>query len=223
MGGVALQKIAAGEVVLRNEATRVAWTVRVPAFELGVHAVTRDLYASVVGGPSGEEPVTDVSWRDALRFCNLLSAEVGFTPCYVIGDDLDAFDVVRDEAADGYRLPSEAEWEYGCRAGTTGERYGDLDAIAWHRGNSGGTAREVATRQPNAWGLHDTIGNVWEWCWDLFDPAVYGPYRVFRGGGWQDTPRGCRASARRKSHPSFRIDDLGFRLARSPEAAITAS
>ncbi|MFI6291009.1 formylglycine-generating enzyme family protein [Nonomuraea sp. NPDC050790] len=203
--------IAAGEIVLRDEGTRKTWTVRVPAFELAAHPVTREEY-----GSAGREPVTDVSWREALVFCNRRSAEDGLAPCYALGDDPDALDVTCDPAAGGYRLPTEAEWEYACRAGSTGERYGDLDAIAWHRGNADGAAHAVATRRPNAWGLHDTIGNVWEWCWDLFDPAVYGPYRVFRGGGWQDPPRGCRASARRKSHPSLRIDDLGFRLARTP-------
>jgi len=74
---------------------------------------------------------------------------------------------------------------------------------------------DVGTKQPNAWGFHDTIGNAWEWCWDVYDARVYGPYRVFRGGGWCDKPRACRASCRRKSHPTYCIDDLGFRLARS--------
>ncbi|MFI6503011.1 formylglycine-generating enzyme family protein [Nonomuraea typhae] len=148
-------------------------------------------------------PVTEVSWPEAVAFCDLLSLAEGLRPYYRTG------------AGDGYRLPTEAEWEHACRAGTTGERYGELDAIAWHRGNSGGASHEVGTRQPNAWGLHDMIGNVWEWCWDLYDPARYGEYRVFRGGGWLDPPRGCRASARRRSHPSFHIDDLGFRVARS--------
>jgi formylglycine-generating enzyme required for sulfatase activity len=122
--------------------------------------------------------------------------------------------VVCDWDAGGFRLPSEAEWEYACRSGDSGVRYGALEEIAWYRGNSGGTVHDVATRQPNAWGLHDMIGNVWEWCWDLYDPGVYGPYRVFRGGG-SDRPRSCLASCRRKSHPTSYIDDLGFRLARS--------
>jgi len=117
--------------------------------------------------------------------------------------------VVCDSAADGYRLSSEAKWEHAARAGSRAVRYGDLDEIAWYRGNSGDRVHDVATRAPNAWGLYDMIGNVWEWCWDLFDLGVYGPYGVFRGGGWQDQPRGCRAACPRKSHPTFRIDDLG--------------
>jgi len=212
--------IPAGQVLLRDQGTKRTWGVEVGAFRLAPYPVTRELYLTVQGearGSSGRArtPVTEVSWVDALRFCNDLSLASGLDPCYTLGDDPDAQDVVCDWQADGYRLPTEAEWEHGCRAGTTGARHGELDDIAWYRGNSGSEVHEVATRAPNPWGLFDTIGNVWEWCWDVFDPAVYGPYRVFRGGGWQDPPWACRASCRRKSHPTFRIDDLGFRLARS--------
>lgn len=176
-----------------------------------------------------ELPVTEVSWFDALRFCDLLSRAHGLVPCYrasgwvpdggwdrggPVGDP-DGAGVRSDPDADGYRLPTEAEWEHACRAGDPGVRYGDLDTIAWYRKNSGGRPQDIGGREPNAWGLHDMIGNVWEWCWDLYDPRVYGPYRVFRGGGWNDHHWGCQASARRKSHPTLRIDDLGFRLARS--------
>ncbi|MFB7188154.1 formylglycine-generating enzyme family protein [Streptomyces sp. NPDC056230] len=215
-----MRAIPAGEIVLRDEGTRTDWKVAVGAFRLAPYPVTTELYRAVRGeapaGPVGPlTPVTEVSWKDALDFCNLLSRATGLEPCYVLGDDPDGQDVVCDWEADGYRLPSEAEWEYACRAGTSDTRYGELDEIAWHRGNSGGRVHDVATRTPNAWGLHDMIGNVWEWCWDVYDPSVYGPYRVFRGGGAYDRPRGCRASCRRKSHPTFRIDDLGFRLARS--------
>jgi sulfatase modifying factor 1 len=89
-----------------------------------------------------------------------------------------------------------------------------LDAIAWYRDNSDGRPHEVGGKQPNARGLHDTLGNVWEWCWDLYDPEVYGTYRLLRGGGWFDEHWSCRTSVRRRSHPAYRIDDVGFRIAR---------
>ncbi|MEV6230460.1 formylglycine-generating enzyme family protein [Saccharopolyspora shandongensis] len=212
--------VPGGEIVLRDEGTKTNWPVEVGDFLLAAHPVTRELYRAVTGdapaSPAGPRtPVTEVRWQDAVRFCNLLSEAAGRHPCYSIGDDPDAREVTCDWSADGFRLPTEAEWEHACRAGTSSVHYGELDEIAWYRGNSGGEVHEVATREPNAWGFHDMIGNVWEWCWDVYDPAVYGPYRVFRGGGWYDPPRGCRASCRRKSHPTLRTDDLGFRLARS--------
>jgi sulfatase modifying factor 1 len=125
--------------------------------------------------------------------------------------------VTWDRAADGYRLPTEAEWEHACRAGTSGPRYGPLDDIAWHRGNSGERPHPVGTLLPNSWGLHDMLGNVWEWCWDFYDPEVYGSYRVLRGGGWFDEHWSCRASVRRRSHPTLHLDDVGFRVARTPQ------
>lgn len=216
--------IPAGEIVLRDEGTRTTWKVQLPPFQLAAVPVTRALYQTIcnnapasAAGP--RTPVTEVSWLDAVRFCNLFSRTAGLTPCYAFGDDPDARDVVCDWQADGYRLPSEAEWEHACRAGSTDVRPGELDDIAWYRANSGGHVHDVATRAASPWGLFDMIGNVWEWCWDIYDPTVYGPYRVFRGGGWNDHPRGCRASCRRKSHPTFRVDDLGFRLARALGAA----
>lgn len=118
-------------------------------------------------------------------------------------------------AADGYRLPTDAEWQYACKAGTSGYRYGQIDDIAWYADNSDGRIHDVGGKAPNPWGLFDMLGNVWEWCWDLYDEDMYGSYRILRGGGWAESERGCGATVRRRSHPTFTIDDLGFRLARS--------
>ncbi|MFD7010488.1 formylglycine-generating enzyme family protein [Rhodococcus jostii] len=207
--------VAAGEITLSDRRTTRSWSVELNAFEVAVHPVTQGEYAEITGEWPGTTrgtrlPVDGVSWRDAILFCNTLSERAGLGAAYrVTGND-----VVWDTTADGYRLPAEAEWERACRAGTTGPRYGPLDAIAWYHGNSDGRSRDVGGKQPNAWGLHDTLGNVWEWCWDLYDPEVYGTYRVLRGGGWFDEHWSCRASVRRRSHPTYRIDDVGFRLAR---------
>ena len=213
--------MAAAEVTLRDRRTSSTWTVGVGPYELGAVPVTQARYTEIVGQSQGTAhggglPVVDVSWLDAVDFCNALSRRAGLTPAYSVLRDSDC--ATWDSTADGYRLPTEAEWEHACRAGTTGARYGDLDEIAWHRGNSAGRVHDVGGRRSNAWGLHDMLGNVWEWCWDLYDTEVYGSYRVLRGGGWSDPHWSCRASVRRRSHPTFRIDDVGFRVARGATA-----
>ncbi|GGX85132.1 hypothetical protein GCM10010358_44010 [Streptomyces minutiscleroticus] len=207
-----------GRVTLSDRRTRRSWPVELGPYRLSAFQVTRGLYARITGGgtePGGpcRAPASEVSWWDAVRFCNTLSHRDGLAPAYVLHGDDEG--VEWDASADGYRLPTEAEWEHACRAGTDGPRYGPLDEIAWHRGNSADRVHDVGGREPNAWGLYDMLGNVWEWCWDLYDPEVYGTYRVLRGGGWFDERWSCRASVRRRSHPTFRVDDVGFRVARS--------
>ncbi|MFE7030531.1 formylglycine-generating enzyme family protein [Streptomyces sp. NPDC057621] len=211
-----------GQVTLSDRRTRRSWSVELAPYRLGAFPVTQALYGRVSGmWPSSADgyrlPVEGVSWWDAVRFCNALSLREGLTPAYAIRADGGGveLEVDWDRAADGYRLPTEAEWEHGCRAGTPGPRYGPLDEIAWYRDNSQERVHDVGGKRPNQWGLHDMLGNVWDWCWDVYDAEVYGGYRVLRGGGWFDEHWSVRASARRRSHPSYQVDDVGFRVARS--------
>ncbi len=129
------------------------------------------------GGSGARSPVVEISWLDAIRFCNAASAAEGLAPAYSV----EAVEVIWNTDASGYRLPTEAEWEYACRAGIEGPHYGPLGLIAWTAGDGVESPQEVGVKQPNGFGPHDTLGNVWEWCWDLLDPARYGDYRVFRG------------------------------------------
>ncbi|MET9882075.1 SUMF1/EgtB/PvdO family nonheme iron enzyme [Streptomyces sp. NPDC006430] len=207
-----------GRVTLSDRRTQRRWSVDLAAYRIAAFPVTQEQYAELTGQrPSTADgdrlPVEGVSWWDAVRFCNTLSERDGFTPAYHLRADDE--DVDWDTSADGYRLPTEAEWEHACRAGAAGPRYGPLDDIAWYRDNSQERIHPVGGKQPNAWGLYDMIGNVWDWCWDVYDAEVYGSYRVLRGGGWFDEHWSCRASARRRSHPTFRVEDVGFRIARS--------
>jgi formylglycine-generating enzyme required for sulfatase activity len=151
-------------------------------------------------------PVEQVSWWDAMEFCQKLKTSENRT----------------------YRLPTEAEWEYACRAGsTTAFYFGDDDDslrdYAWFCINSGGSSKPVARKEPNKWGLYDMHGNVFEWCADwhgyyLDEEAIdpmgppAGPGRVFRGGSWNLTPNYCRAALRNYRAPAYKHRNVGFRV-----------
>lgn len=210
--------VPSGTIALRDDRVNRRWSVELRSFAMARYPVTHAQYSMVVGRALSENdtpqsPVESVSWLDAVQYCNTLSAASGFRECYQI--DASEFTASLIVDSNGYRLPTEAEWEYACRAGTNTPRYGVLEDIAWFRENSSGCTHEVGLKEPNAWGLYDMLGNVWEWCADQYDPEVYGLYRVFRGGGWSDEERSCLAMNRRRSHPTFAIDDLGFRVVRS--------
>ena len=187
--------------------------------------VTQAQYVAVTGltNPSnfkGDQlPVEQVNWTEAVSFCNKLSELDGLTKAYDANNNVNL-------AANGYRLPTEAEWEYAARAGTTTPRYGDLGTVAWYAGNSGGTTHAVGLKVANVWGLYDILGNVWEWTGDWYegysatavtDPtgASSGSNRVLRGGGWYSGARYVRAAPRNFNDPGNRRDDLGFRPSRS--------
>ena len=166
-------------------------------------------------------PVTQTQWKSVM----------GNNPSHHKGDDLPVVKVSWDDCQEfcknaGLSLPTEAQWEYACRAGSTAAYAGSgkLEEMGWYTGNSDGEPHPVGQKQPNAWGLCDMLGNVWEWCADWFgdypsgsvtDPkgASSGSYRVKRGGSWFSDAASCRSAYRRHYNPSDRDDDLGFRPA----------
>jgi formylglycine-generating enzyme required for sulfatase activity len=212
-------EIPSGIIELRDDRTKEKWAVELEPFLLAKFPVTQDLYFEITKkSPStfigNKLPVETVTWKDAVIFCNSLSILTDLRPCYSLNENSENITV--DLKADGFRLPTEAEWEYACKAGTTGIRYGEINKVAWFKDNSEKTTHIVGQKEPNAWGLYDMLGNVWEWCSDIYDETVYGSYRIFRGGGWADEERSVMATNRRRSHPlKFKIDDLGFRIARN--------
>lgn len=177
--------------------------------------VTNELYAYVTDRDYDVQmkdfPVVNVSWTDAVKFCNNLSEKLDLEKCYILNPVSEK--ILLDESKNGFMLPTDAQWQYACRGNTKGYRYGSLEEIGWFDENSENRLHEVKTKRENEFGLFDMIGNVWEWCFDLYDEERYGNYRIFRGGSFASEERACGATSRRKSVPEFRIDDLGFRIA----------
>lgn len=185
--------------------------MEVHAFEIAAFPATEAQFSGDAREPpERQRPIVSVSWLDAVRLCNTASERAGLTPAY----EVDGAEVTWHATAPGFRLPTEAEWEYACRAGTRGPHYGALDHVAWTADDHVDEPQLVGLKAANGFGLHDMLGNVWEWCWDYLDPARYNDYRVFRGGGFADEAWSVRASTRRGGAPTMRHPDLGFRLAR---------
>ena len=185
-------------------------------FYMGKYPVTQAQYEAVMGdNPSrfkgSDRPVEEVSWHDAMEFIERLNREAG---------------------KDVYQLPTEAQWEYACRAGSGGRWcFGDdesgLGEYAWYRENSGGKTHPVGKKRPNAFGLYDMHGNVWEWCRDWYQEDYYshspefdprgpdnGGLRVYRGGGWDSYAACCRSGYRHVNRPGDRDSGIGFRPVR---------
>lgn len=238
--GIEMVLIPAGEFRMGDDQgeddEQPAHTVQVGSFSMDVCEVTQQSIQTMMGrNPSKWQdpgkPVERMSWYLAVQYCNMRSTREGFKPCY----DLETLRC--NFTADGYRLPTEAEWEYACRAGTTsrysfGDDPGKLIAFAWFKNNSGGSTHLVREKQPNPWGLYDMHGNVAEWCSDYYadayeagpvqDPAgpESGEGRVLRGGSWRTSDESCQSSARNCEAPGladvcFGYEAYGFRCMRA--------
>jgi formylglycine-generating enzyme required for sulfatase activity len=184
-------------------------------FWIAATEVTQRQYYKVMGGHTSHftganHPAEKVSWYDAVKFCQKLTE----------------IERVAGRLPEGYEytLPTEAQWEYAARAGTKANYAGNLESMAWYSSNAGETTHPVGLKKPNAWGLFDMHGNVWEWCLDDWHKAYHGAptdgsrwgdgshsYRVARGGGWGDRSASCRSANRYDNTPSFTFFDLGFR------------
>jgi formylglycine-generating enzyme required for sulfatase activity len=213
--GSDLVAIPAGVIVVRDARTASSREVVLRPFEIGRTTVTVAQFQAlsrfaVLPGTSAEAPAHPVTWFDAVRWCNAASVEAALDPAY----ELCGREAHWDVAAEGFRLPTAAEWEWACRAGTAGATYGPLSEIAWSAADQVSGPQDVAGKSPNDFGVFDMIGNVWEWCWDYVDTARYADYRSLRGGGWADPPWSCRASVSRGSAPDAVLEDVGFRAAR---------
>ena len=230
--------------------------IHLRAFCLGKFPVTQELWLAVMGGenPAGfigdKHPVEMVSWYEAAAFCNTLNAQCGYQPRYfqdaAFSQKLDAETAARIEYGDtfevfvapdhqGYRLPSETEWEYAAIDAQKKAAYdyaggNTLDELGWYDNNSHGQTQPVGLKLPNELGLHDLSGNVWEWCEDQYQGDLHkipkdgspwlkeesGARRVLRGGGWNDYAQSCRPSSRDNPYPSSQLNRYGFRVVLFP-------
>ena len=223
--------------------------VTLSSYYIGTHEINQSEWIAVMGSnpaatPNINKPVEKVSWYSILAYCNKLSIQEGLTPVYSINgltnptswgniptsNNLVWNAAVCNWSADGYRLPTEAEWEFAAKGGTPTQSFiysggDDLSLVGWYSGNSGAVTQRGSLKQANTLGLFDMSGNVWEFCWDLYGTyaswnqtnptgAFSGITRIVRGGSWYSSEEYCRVSARGYQYPHLKDNGIGFRVCR---------
>jgi len=239
-----------GSVRVWEDDSRPIHTVTVSSFYMGKYEVTQKEWFDVMGttiesiaharriklyGEGDNYPMYHVSWFHAIEYCNRRSIKEGLTPVYTDARRFNKKDTIScDWNANGYRLPTEAEWEYAAKGGNGSpgnyiySGSDNLDEVAWHENNSGGGSRPVGTKAPNRLGLYDMSGNVWEWCWDWYNEDYYrnspqtnprgassGIERVIRGSSWNRDAFVAPLATRLDFKPKDYSATIGFRLVRN--------
>ena len=220
-----------------------AYRAEVTSFYISETEITQEVWTKVMGNnPSsfkGESrPVEMITWIDAVKFCNALSEKEGLDPVYQISGNT----AKCDWTANGYRLPTETEWEYAARGGDQKATEQEIlsrvyysgsdkaDEVAWYSGNSGKQTKPVKSKEPNELGLYDMSGNVWEWCWDWMGAypkaetrdnrgAASGNTKVLRGGAWFTPVNLCRVTYRFWNAVTFKANSVGFRIVRNGDVS----
>ncbi|MDD3501687.1 MAG: bifunctional serine/threonine-protein kinase/formylglycine-generating enzyme family protein [Candidatus Cloacimonetes bacterium] len=218
----------------RNTDEKPIHSVTLSSFYIGKYEVTQRVWQEVMGdNPSiykgDNRPVENITWYEAVEFCNKLSKKEGLRIAYTIN----GYDVSCNWSANGYRLPTEAEWEYAASGGNKSNGYtysgsNNIGDVAWYKSNSDNQSHDVGTKAANELGIYDMSGNVWEWCWDWYNSSYYssspssnprGPYygsrRVFRGGSWHLYDGNCCVAFRNYSSPGDSYSSMGLRLVRT--------
>ena len=213
------------------EWSRTIARLSVKSFSISETLVTQKLWHEIMGnttsGFSGDfNPVESIGWFDAINFCNKLSDIHGLKKCYSGNDS----NIQCDFTKNGYRLPTEIEWEYAARGGKSNSKFlysgsDSKEEIGWFKENSNEMTHPVKEKKPNILGIYDMSGNVWEFCWDKYGETKYLPilrnfdirtkdYRILRGGSWKDNARMLRVSAEGQSsiNPTSKYNDIGFRV-----------